>query len=148
MIVSGVNFPMINDNSVTATFRAPPDMSDNTRRSGSDRESTGNIKTPVLSLPGSNRVLPHPILAVRVHRKPVRPRLLKFHALHRRRNYRSNPGTIHISPTSTQTRHRVKAGHINSDTAGEGDEVFIEVIFRVRHNTSAVIGCKPTGNIF
>jgi hypothetical protein len=79
MIVSGVNFPMIYDNSVTATFRAPTDMSDNTRRCGSDRKSAGNIKAAVLSLPASNRVPAHPILAVGVDRKAVRPRLLKPH---------------------------------------------------------------------
>jgi hypothetical protein len=122
-------------------------MSDNTRRGGSDRESAGNIKAPVFAITAEG-MIPHPILAIRVHRKPVRPGLLQPHALHRRRNYRSNPGTVHIRPTSTNTRLRVKARHINSDTAGEGDEVFIEVIFRVGHNTSTVIAGKPSGHIF
>jgi hypothetical protein len=153
MIVSSVNFPMINDHSVTATFRAPPDMRDNTRRSGSDREGAGNIKPPVFAITAKG-MIPHPILAVRVHRKPVRPGLLKFHALHRWwnyrrfRNHRRNPDTVHISPTRTQTRLRVKTRDINSNTVGKRDEVFIEVIFRVRHNTSPVIGCQPIGNIF
>jgi hypothetical protein len=79
MIVSSVNFTMIYDHSVTATLWAPTDMSDNTRRCGSDRESSCNIKTAVLSLPARNRVPPHPILAIRVDAETVRPRLLKLH---------------------------------------------------------------------
>jgi hypothetical protein len=69
---------MIYNHSVTATFRAPPDMSDNTRRCGSDRENPCNIKAAVLAIT-AERMIPHPILTVRVHRKAVRPRLLKPH---------------------------------------------------------------------
>jgi hypothetical protein len=53
-------------------------MSDNAWRSGSDRESPCNIKAAVLAIT-TKGMIPHPILTVRVDRKAVRPRLLKFH---------------------------------------------------------------------
>jgi hypothetical protein len=79
MIVSSVNFPMINDDSVTATLRTPTNVNHNTGRGRCDRESPCNIKAAVLAITAEG-MIPHPILAVRVYRKAVRPRLLKFHA--------------------------------------------------------------------
>jgi hypothetical protein len=78
MIVSGVNFPMINDHSVAATLRAPTHMNHNTRRSGADRESPRNIKAAVLAITAEG-MIPHPILAIGIDAETVRPRFRQPH---------------------------------------------------------------------
>jgi hypothetical protein len=69
-----MNFPMVNDDSVTATLRAPPNVSHNARSSRSYRKSACNIKAAVLAITAEG-MIPHPILAVRVDAEAVRPRL-------------------------------------------------------------------------
>jgi hypothetical protein len=75
MIVNRVDFPMIVNDIVTATgplITVIADVNDNTVTGGSDRENSGNIDSPVFRNASGNRVPPHTVSAIRVHRIPGR----------------------------------------------------------------------------
>jgi hypothetical protein len=84
MIVNRVNFSMIDNDNVTATgplITVIADVNDNTVTGGSNRENPGNIDSPVLRNASRNRVPPHTVSAIRVHRITRRIRFKKPHDL-------------------------------------------------------------------